>query len=102
MSPNFGPSNPGDKFQNSSIITPGTTGNQVQNTQAGRINIAAAGSSVTVTNSLVTANSIIVATAATNDTTGIVKNVVAGSGSFIITMNAAVTGEVAVNWVVFN
>ncbi len=83
------------------IITPGTTGDQTINKLAGRVNIAASGTSVTITNSLVTANSIIVATAATNDTTGTVKNVVASAGSFVINV-VAVTAETAFNWIVIS
>jgi hypothetical protein len=83
------------------IVTPGTTGNTTINNLAGRVNIAAAGTSVTVTNSLVTANSIIVATAATNDATGVVKNVVAAAGSFVINV-VGVTAETAFNWIVIS
>lgn len=68
------------------------------NKAAGRCNIAAAASSVVVTNSLVDANSIIHATIATNDATAILKNVVAGSGIITITTTAAVTANTAVNF----
>lgn len=92
----------GDIAVSKTITTPGTTGNQTINKTAGRVNIAAAGSTITITDSLVTTSSIIVAIAATNDTTAIVKNVVASSGSFVITMNAAVTAETAINFIVIN
>jgi hypothetical protein len=54
-----------------------------------------------VTNSLVDANSIITAVAATNDATGYVKNVVAAAGSFTINVIAP-TAEMAVNFMVTN
>ena len=81
------------------ITAPGTTGNQTINKVAGRVNIAAAGTTVTVTNSLVTANSIIFAVAATADATARVTNVVAGAGSFIIN-TVAVTAETAFNFII--
>lgn len=83
------------------ITNPGTTGNQTINKLAGRVNIAAAGTTITVTNSLVTANSIVVAVAATNDTTAMVKNVVAAAGSFVINV-VGVTAETAFNWIVIS
>lgn len=84
------------------ITAGGTTGNQTINKQAGSVNIAASGTSVTVTNSLVTTSSIILATIATNDSTAVIKNVVPGSGSFVITLNAAATAETRINWIVIN
>lgn len=84
-------------------VTPGgTTGNQTINLPSGTVNIAAAGTTVTVTNSLVTASSIVLAVVRTNDATAIIKNVVPGSGSFVITMDAAVTAETSIGFVVFN
>lgn len=89
--------------QDATITTGGTTGNRTINKPAGTVNIAAAGSSVTVTNSLVTSSSIVYAVLRTNDSsaTGI-KSVVPSSGSFIITLNAAATAEVSVGFIVFN
>jgi hypothetical protein len=83
-------------------FTAGTTGNQTANTQTGNIRIAAAGTTVTVTNSLVTATSKVICTLATNDTTALIKNCVPGAGSFVITLNAAATAEVSIAWAVFN
>jgi hypothetical protein len=37
---------------------------------------------------------------ATNDSTAIIKNVVPGSGSFVITLNAAATAETAIDFTV--
>lgn len=68
----------------------------------GRCNIAAGGTSVVVTNSLVSASSNVLATIAQNDATATLKNVVAGSGSFTITLTAAATANTAVCFMVFN
>lgn len=83
------------------ITTVGTTGNQTIDKPAGRVNIAAAGTTVTVTNNLVTANSIVWAVAATNDTTARVTSVVPGAGSFVIN-TVATTAETAFNWMVIS
>ena len=85
----------------STITAPGTTGNQTINKPTGRVNIAAAGTSITVTNNLVTANSHVIAwldTAA--DATAKTCIAVAGSGSFVVTLNAAATGEVPIGFLV--
>lgn len=84
-------------------VTPAlTTGNQVINEPTGTVNFAAAATAITVTNSLVSATSIVLAVVRTNDSTAIIKNVVPGAGSFIITLNAAATAETSVGFVVFN
>lgn len=84
------------------ITTAGTTGNRTINKIVGTVNFAAAATSITVTNSLVTANSIVICTVRTNDNTAIIKNVVPGSGSFVITLNAAATAETSVGFLVVN
>jgi len=84
------------------IITPGTTGAATIDKPAGRVNFAAAATTLTVTNSLVTGNSIIVATVATVDGTMKTVVVVAGAGSFTLTANAAATAETAVNFIIIN
>jgi len=84
------------------ITTAGTTGNVTINTLAGTVNIAAAGTTVTVTNSLVTANSLVFCTLRTNDTTATVKNCVPAAGSFVINLGAAATGEVSIGFFVVN
>ena len=91
----------GDVSVEKTIVTPGTTGAQTINKTAGRVNFAIGATSLVVTNSLTTANSIIVATAATNDATGYVRNAVAAGGSFTINVIAP-TAEMAVNWLVLN
>lgn len=82
--------------------TAGTTGNQTINKVSGTVNIAASGTAVTVTNSLVTASSIVYAVIRTNDTTAYIKNVVPGAGTFTINLGAAATAEVSIGFVVFN
>jgi hypothetical protein len=85
----------------STITAPGTTGNQTINKPAGRVNIAAAGTTVTVTNSCVTANSIILVVAATADATARVTSVVPAAGSFVIN-TVACTAETAFNFLVIS
>ena len=82
------------------ITTPGTTGAATINMSSGRVNFAAAATSLVVTNSLVTASSIVIATVATNDTTMTSVQAVAGVGSFTLYANVAPTGETAVNFLV--
>lgn len=84
------------------VTTGGTTGNQTINKASGTVNFAASASSLTVTNSLVTANSIVFAVVRTNDSTAVIKNVVSSSGSFVITLNAAATAETSVGFFVVN
>ena len=80
----------------------GTPGNATANTSSGRCSIAAAGTTVTITNSICTANSKVFATIATNDATALLKNVVPAAGSFIITLNAATTAQTSIDWMVVN
>ena len=82
------------------ITAGGVTGNQTINKAMGSVNIDAGGSSITVTNSLVDANSCVFCQIATNDTTAIIKNVVASSGQFVIRTTAAVTAETRINFLV--
>ena len=84
------------------ITATGTTGNQTINKAAGTVNIAAAGTAVTVTNSLVSANSIVLAVIRTNDSTATIKNVVPAAGSFTINLGAAATAEISIGFVVIN
>jgi len=84
------------------ITAGGTTGDRTINKPAGTVNIAAAGTTVTVTNSLCTTSSIVLAVIRTADTTATIKNVVPGSGSFVINLGAAATAEVSIGFVVIN
>lgn len=82
--------------------TTGTTGAQTINKASGTVNIAASGTSVVVTNSLVTATSIVFAVLRTADATATIKNVVPAAGSFTITLGAAATAEVSIGFFVIN
>lgn len=84
------------------VTAGGTTGNQTINKISGTVNIAAVGTTVTVTNSLVSANSIVMAVARTNDGTCRVANVVPASGSFVINVTAACTAETSIGFFVVN
>jgi len=86
------------------ITAGGTTGNVTINKLSGTVNIAAgAGTAgVTVTNSLVTANSIVYAIARTNDATCSVKSVVPASGSFVLRTTANCTAETSFGFLVTN
>jgi len=87
----------------STITAGGTTGAQTINKAAGSVNFAAAATSLVVTNSLVTASSIIIATIQTGDTTFTsIKAVVPASGSFTIYANAAATAETRVSFLVLS
>lgn len=79
----------------------GTTGNQTINKQSGSVNIAAAGTTVTVTNSMVTTTSIVIPVIRTADATARITNVVVSNGSFVINIVAA-TGETRIDFVVLN
>lgn len=84
------------------ITAGGTTGAQTINKTTGTVNFAAAATSLVVTNSLVTANSIIICTVGTNDTTMKSVAAVATSGSFTLYPDAAPTAETRVNFLVTN
>ena len=84
------------------ITTSGTTGNQTINKSAGTVNIATGGNTVTVTNSLVTSNSLVFTTIRTNDSTAFIKNVVPSTGSFVINLGANTTAETSIGFIVIN
>jgi len=80
----------------------GTTGNQTIDKPSGSVNIAAAGTTVTVTNSFCTATSHVFTAIDTNDGTAFIKNVVPAAGSFVINLGAAATAEVRISFLVIN
>lgn len=84
------------------ITAGGTTGNQTINKAAGSVNIAAAGTAITVTNSLVTTSSQVFCELGTNDATARIANVVTASGSFTVNLTAATTAETVVRFFVIN
>lgn len=93
-----------DNFLNRTITAIGTTGNVTINKPAGTVNFAAGAGTggVTVTNSIVTVNSLIFPVVRTNDATCSVKNIVASAGSFIIRMNANCTAATSIGFFVTN
>lgn len=84
------------------ITTGGVTGDQTIDKYAGSVNFAATDASLEVTNSLVTSNSIIICTIASNDATMTSVTVEASSGAFTIYPNAPPTSETRVNFLVIN
>lgn len=84
-----------------STATAGGTGAVTQNTLSGRVTAAAASTSLVVTCNRVTASSIVVAVASTNDTTGYVTSVVPAAGSFTIYYTAP-TANMNISWHTFN
>jgi len=92
----------GDLTLAKTITASGTTGAQTINKSSGTVNFAAAASSLVVTNSLVTVNSIIQLTVGTNDTTMRSAIAVAAAGSFTIYPTAAPTAQTRVNFTITN
>lgn len=92
----------GKTIYDATITAGGTTGNQTIDKPSGTVNIAAAGTTVTVTNSFCTTSSIVTAVVRTNDATAYIKNVVPGAGSFVINLGAAATAEVSIGFIVNN
>lgn len=100
----YGTPDDGSFYFNRTLTDVGTTGNVTINKIAGTVNIAAgAGTAgVTVTNSTVTANSIVIAIARTNDATCSVKNAVPAAGSFVLRTTANCTAETSFGFIVTN
>lgn len=84
------------------ITSAGTTGTVTIDRPMGTVNIAGGNSSITVNNSLVNTSSIIYPVIRTDDTTAQVKNVVPGSGSFVINLVSAATAETSIGFIVYN
>lgn len=78
-----------------------TVGAVTINKAAGRVNIAASGTSVVVTNNLVTAASHVMVVMSTVDSTGMVTSVVPAAGSFTIN-TVAVTAQASFDFFVIN
>jgi len=89
-----------DSATNISItVTPtGTTGAQTINKLGGFVNFAAGATSLTVTNSLVTSNTIVRAQIQSNDDTAKTCVVVPVTGGFTIYLNAAAAAETKVSF----
>jgi len=84
------------------LTTAGTTGAQTLNVSIGTIRIAAAGTSVVLTNSLISATSVVMCCLGTVDATAKSAAVVTAAGSCTFTLNAAATAEVAIFFWVMN
>ena len=69
---------------------------------SGTASIAAATSSLVVTNALCTTSSIVLAVLRTNDNTAVIKNVVPGAGSFTITLTASATATTSVGYLIIS
>lgn len=80
----------------------GTPGNGTVNTPRGRAAFAAAGASVVITSSLVTAASLVLVQLGGVDATLTTVRVTAGAGSFTVTGNAAATGTTPFSFLVIN
>lgn len=92
----------GQIFLLTTITASGTNGAQTINKPSGTVNFAAAATSLVVTNSLCTANSIIIATVRSNDTTMKSVQAVPAAGSFTLFANAAATAACSVGWLIIN
>jgi len=84
------------------ITAAADTGNKTIEKPAGTLNIAAAGTAVTLTNATITTSSLIIPFLRTNDATAKSVIVVAGTGSAVFTLNAACTAEVSVGFLITN
>ena len=92
-----------EKFSEVTLTAAGTTGNQTINKQGGSVNIAAAGTSVTVTNSMIKNTSLVNAWVMTNDTNKTrVTAVTRTNGSATIYVDPAPAAEIAIGFMVFN
>lgn len=94
--------NAGAPDVDSTVTAGGTVGAQTVNKPAGTVNFAAAATTLVVTNSLVSANSILAVHARTNDATCHVKDYEPAAGSFTIRMTAACTGETSVGFAILD
>lgn len=80
----------------------GTPGNATINNLSGRAAFAAAGTTVVITNSLVTAASKVFVSLGGSDATLTSVRVTAAAGSFTVTANAAATGTTPFDFLVVN
>lgn len=80
----------------------GTPGSGTANTQFAKFAIAAAASTATITCSACAATSIVLCQVITNDGTLKSVSVVPGAGSYVVTGNAAATGNTTIAAVLIN
>lgn len=99
----FAITNAGKIILDATITAGGTTGNQTINKPSGTVNIAAAGTNVVVTNSLVTTSSLVRAWVRTNDANKTaVYAVVPAAGSFTIYVTPVSAAEISIGFEVIN
>ena len=94
--------NPANFDLNSTVTPAGTTGARTINQPAGSVNFAAAAESLVVTNNLVTANSVILLTVASNDSSTDSVHLTQTTGSFTIYVDNPPDAELRVNFLVVN
>lgn len=76
----------------------GVDGNVTLNASLAQVSFAAAGQTLTLTNSRIEADSLLICTVATDDATAFAaKGIVLGAGSATIKLNAAATAQTKVN-----
>lgn len=81
----------------------GATGNRTVNRMRGKNAFAIGAAAVTITNSLVTANSTVLVSLEFIDATlTTILTVIPGAGSFVVTANANATAATKFSWVVIN
>jgi hypothetical protein len=80
----------------------GTPGNGTASTPTGRFAIASSASAVTVTNTLVSATSIVLCQVETALSTALTFKCVPGSGSFVVTTGAVAPTNIVFSFVLFN
>ena len=102
FAPAASPTFTGDIKADKTITAAASTGAKTISKTMGTVRFAAGATSLVVTNTLVTANSIIMATVITADATMFSVSAAPGSGSFTLTANAAATAETGVAFVVLN
>ncbi len=78
----------------------GSPGDAVINKPSGRVRISSTGTSLVVTNSVCTAGSMVIATLLTDDAAAKSVSVQPTPGSFTLTLNAACTGAVDIDFLV--
>jgi hypothetical protein len=92
----------GHPFYHATNTAAATVGAQTINKTTGTVNFAASATSLVVTNSLVSATSLVFCVIRTNDATLTAVQAVPGAGTFTIYGNAAATAETSVGFLVVN
>lgn len=90
----------GHAYSSSFTDDSATTGNRTVNKVCGINAFAANATAITITNSFVTATSVLNCTLQTNDATATLKNCTPAAGSFTATITAAATGTTKLGWCV--